>query len=175
MLQRTRAEQVAKIFDVFIRKFPNVDELATAKPDEIRTILNPLGLHQRIPRFVELFRKISSYHNGKIPSNLEELMKLPGVGRYIACAVLCFGFGKEVPVVDVNVVRVLSRFFGIRSTKKRPHMDPIFWEYASELVKVGNAIEVNEAILDFASLVCLRKPRCGECPVKVMCALLSDN
>lgn len=175
MLQRTRAEQVSEIFDVFIKKYPNANKLATANPSELKTILYPLGLHHRIPRFVELFKKISSDYKGEVPSSFKELIKLPGIGRYIACAVLCFGFGREIPVVDVNIVRVLSRFFGIHSSKKRPHTDPIFWEYASELVKVGSAVKVNEAMLDFASLICLRKPRCSECPVKVMCTFFINN
>lgn len=175
MLQRTRAVQVAEVFNVFISKFPDVNKVASADIVELKSLLQRLGLHHRIPRFVELFRKISSDYNGEVPSDFEALMKLPGVGRYIASAVLCFGFGKEVPVVDVNVVRVLSRFFGIRSAKKRPHTDPIFWKYASELVKISSAIEVNEAMLDFASLVCSRKPLCNKCPVKIMCTYFGNS
>jgi A/G-specific adenine glycosylase len=175
MLQRTRAKQVAEIYDIFIKKFPNVDDVVKANPDELRALLRPLGLHHRIPRFIELFQKIHSDYNGKVPSDPKELLELPGVGKYVASAVLCFGFGKEVPIVDVNVVRVLSRFFGIRSTKKRPHTDPIFWEYASRLVKIGNAKKVNEALLDFASLVCQRRPRCNECPVKSTCVFLDET
>lgn len=174
LLQRTRAEQASEIFNVFIKKFPDIDKVVKADLDEVRAILYPLGLHHRVPRFIELFKRISTNYNGVIPSKLEELVRLPGIGKYIAYAVLCFGFGKDVPVVDVNVVRVLSRFFGICSAKKRPHTDPIFWECASELVRLGNAIKVNEAILDFASLICLRKPRCSECPMRVMCAFFNN-
>jgi A/G-specific adenine glycosylase len=175
MLQRTRANQVAEIYGIFIRRFPNVDTVVRASADELRAVLSPLGLHHRIPRFIELFRKISADYKGKIPSDLKELLKLPGIGKYVASAVLCFGFDKKVPIVDVNVVRVLSRFFGIRSTKKRPHTDTIFWQYASELIKNGNAKKVNEALLDFASLICQRVPRCNECPVNSMCLFFNET
>lgn len=175
MLQRTRAEQAAEVFNLFIEKFPTIHQAATANPDELTAVLHSLGLHHRIPRFIALFKELMINYGGNIPSDPKELMKLPGVGRYIAHAVLCFGFGQQVPVVDVNIARVLSRFFGIRSIKKRPHTDPVFWEYANRLIKLGNAMDINEAMLDFASLICLKKPRCGDCPVKSMCAFFNDS
>jgi A/G-specific adenine glycosylase len=169
MLQRTRAEQVVAAYRAFIERFPSVEAVASARIEDVEEILNPLGLRHRIPRILALFRELSEKYKGAIPSEFERLIELPGVGRYIASAVLCFGFGKNVPIVDANVVRVFRRYFGIRPLKKRPHTDPAVWELAGGIVRRGNAVEINEAILDFASIICTPKPKCGGCPVRTMC------
>jgi A/G-specific adenine glycosylase len=175
MLQRTRAEQVAAVYQAFIEKFPDIRATASAKIEEVEEILKPLGLHHRIPRLLALFKELNEKYGGSVPSELEELMKLPGVGRYVASAVLCFGFGKNVPIVDVNVVRLFTRYFGVRSSKKRPHTDPTIWNLASEVVKMGNAVEINEAILDFASTICTPRPKCRECPLRIACAYFNTS
>jgi A/G-specific adenine glycosylase len=169
MLQRTRAEQVVAAYRAFIESFPDVEAVASARIEDLEKILNPLGLRHRIPRFLALFKELREKHKGVIPSEFEDLVKLPGIGRYIASAVLCFGFGKNVPIVDANVVRVFRRYFGIRPSKRRPHTDSALWNLASEVVREGNAAEINEAILDFASIICTPKPRCEGCPLRITC------
>jgi A/G-specific adenine glycosylase len=169
MLQRTRAEQVVVAYQAFMEKFPSIEAVVSAKVEDVKEILKPLGLHHRIPRFITLFKELFEKYNGNIPSEFEDLLKLPGIGKYIASAVLCFGFGKSVPIVDANVVRVFRRYFGIHLSKKRPHTDPAIWNLASEIVGKGNAVEINEAILDFASLICTPKPKCDKCPIRAMC------
>jgi A/G-specific adenine glycosylase len=161
---------VVAAYQTFIEKFPSVEAAAAARAEDIEKILSPLGLRHRIPRFLALFRQLSEKYGGRIPSELEDLIELPGVGRYVASAVLCFGFGRNVPIVDANVVRVFRRYFGVRISKKRPHTDPLIWNLAGEIVKMGSAIEINEAILDFASLICTPKPKCKECPLRSGCA-----
>jgi A/G-specific adenine glycosylase len=175
MLQRTRADQVAKVYEEFMEKFPSPQSLAKAETDEIEGILGHLGLRHRIPRFIELSRKVSDEYGGEVPSNLEDLMSLPGVGPYVANAVLCFGFGQEVAIVDANVVRVLSRFFGLASSKRRGHTDPLFWQFARQLLPRNKGIQFNEAVLDFAALICRKPPLCVECQVSSMCAYLRSS
>jgi A/G-specific adenine glycosylase len=170
MLQRTRAEQVVTVYRTFIDRYPTVEAAASAKIEDVEEILRPLGLHHRIPRLLALFKELNEKYGGSVPSELKELMKLPGVGRYVASAVLCFGFGKSVPIVDANVVRLFTRYFEVRSSKKRPHTDPAIWNLASEVVEMGNAVEINEAILDFASTICTPRPKCRECPLRIACA-----
>ena len=169
MLQRTKADQVASIYEKFISTFPNLQSLARADIEQLSKLLEPLGLLHRIPRFKRMAEFIVERYGGSVPSRLAELLKIPGVGRYIAHAVLCFGYGEDVPVVDANVVRVYSRIFGLK-LKARPHTDKKLWELATRLVPPGKAREFNEAILDFAALVCKpRKPECSRCPVVEIC------
>lgn len=97
-------------------------------------------------------------------------MRLPGVGAYIGNAVLCFAYGKDLAVLDTNVVRVFSRFFGINSKKARPRTDPTLWKTAQELVPPRRSRAYNWALLDFAASVCTsRSPQCHKCPLYRHC------
>lgn len=173
MLQRTQANQVARVFTNFINAYPTLSEAAAADPRKVSTILEPLGLRHRIPRIIDVLRKIAIEYHGKIPEDYEQLISIRGIGPYTASAILCFGFGKSVPVVDVNVVRVLSRFFGITSSKRRPHTDPAFWNLSRELIPENKGPEFNEALIDFAAMVCTKDPRCSTCPLSQACHYFS--
>lgn len=173
MLQRTQAKQVARVFKNFIDAFPTLDDAVTADPQKVSFILKPLGLKHRIPRIIHVLKKIAVEYHGKIPDDYHRLISIPGIGRYIASAILCFGYGKSVPVVDVNVVRVLSRFFGITSSKRRPHTDPAFWNLSRELIPENKGPEFNEALIDFAAMVCTKDPRCSTCPLSQACHYFS--
>ena len=100
-------------------------------------------------------------------------MKLPGVGEYIANAVLCFSFKKPVPIVDANVGRIMNRIFSF-PVKSAPSRDKNLLEKMKEILPEKNARAFNLALLDFAALVCLpRKPRCEECPLSQSCDFFS--
>jgi A/G-specific adenine glycosylase len=152
-----------------MQKFPNANKAAAADPNEVAVILHHLGLRHRIPRFIKLFKKLSTEYHGVVPHKYDQLITLPGVGRYVASAVLCFGFGMPEPVVDANVVRVLKRFFGLFSTKRRAHTDPAFWIFTRQLLPKNKELEFNEAIIDFAAMICKPKPQCNKCQFSPMC------
>jgi len=97
------------------------------------------------------------------------LIGLPGVGLYTARALLCFGFGKDVSLVDVNVARILSRVFGVLERKRRPSEDEILWSLAAKIVPKGLGPQYNETLLDHAALICKKKPKCNICPVAKLC------
>lgn len=163
MLQRTQAQQVRPIYEKFVSKFPK--PMPITEPTA-SAVLKPLGLAHRIPRIKTLMMELAEL--GYVPDNMEDLLELSGVGRYIASAVLCFGFGKDVPIVDVNVARVLGRVFGLKP-KCRPHNDPNILKLAARLVPIGKGPEYNEALLDLAALVCKPKPLCDMCPLRKLC------
>ena len=111
-----------------------------------------------------------------MPTRREYLLELSGVGPYVAAAVLCFALGRDEPIVDANVVRVLRRVYGLRSTRSRPHTDNMFWDLARDLLPNGGAADFNYALLDLAALVCLpRNPRCAECPLMLSCAWAANH
>lgn len=169
MLQRTQAKQVAQIFKNFIDTYPTIGEAAAADPQKVSGILEPLGLRHRIPRIIDILRKIVIEYGGRVPDDYKRLISIRGIGPYIASAVLCFGYGKPVPVVDVNVVRVLSRFFGITPSKRRAHTDPAYWNLSQKLMPKSKGPEFNEALIDFAAIVCTKEPRCEICPFSQAC------
>lgn len=142
---------------------------ADAHPNQIRAIFSHLGLSKRVPYLIKLLRILKEKCDGKIPGDLKELMGLPQIGKYTASAVLCFGYGYDMPMVDVNVIRVFRRVFGLESSKKRPRDDPKFWEFAARLVPKGKGRQYNEALLDLGALICKSEPLCAECPLTTIC------
>lgn len=169
MLQRTQARQVGPVFETFVRRFPRP---TNASEKEVSEIIKPLGLAHRAPRFAALMKKLSE--SGLVPDKMEELLVLPGVGRYVAGAVLCFGFGKDVAIVDVNVARVLSRVFRLKP-RGRPQNDKRMLELAEKLVPRRRGPQYNEALLDFAALVCRPTPQHGGCPLTGLCAFYQEQ
>lgn len=128
-----------------------------------------MGLKKRAKWMIRLMKDICQKYDGQIPAREDKLTDLPGIGRYTARAVLSFGFKKDVAIVDVNVVRVLSRVFGLPERKRRPHADVELWNLASKLVPKGKGPKFNEALLDFAGLLCKKTPLCYICPVNEIC------
>lgn len=176
MLQKTDVKKVSEVYDKFIEKYPAPQALASAELPELRKELALLGIHQRAERLKKAAEKIVSEHSGEVPSKKEELLKLPGVGEYIANAVLCFAFNKDVPIVDTNVIRLFERVFSIRSSKARPRTDRKIWEFAAQLVPKGKCREYNQALLDFAASVCRsKKPLSAVCPENKICSCAKER
>jgi len=170
MLQRTKADQVMPVYQLFLRKFPDPYALADAPSEEIEDIFAMLGLKWRAKKVEELARVLVSRYNGQIPRSREELLSLPGVGEYIADAVLCFAYSMNVAVVDVNVCRVIRRVFGVKP-RGEARRDSRFRRIAQRLVPPKETRKFNWAIIDFAALVCTpQKPKCGECPLQELCS-----
>lgn len=113
MLHRTRAEQVVSVYEIFLKRYPNVYSLSRANYCELEEILAPLGLRWRILNLKKAAKFIVENYAGKIPDRKDLLLRLPGVSGYIAGAVLCFAYGKPEPLLDTNTVRILGRVFDI--------------------------------------------------------------
>lgn len=170
MLQQTNADKVEPVYTNFVKQYPNVTALAQARLKTLGNILKPLGLSYKAARLQNIARQLVAEHGGEVPSAEEALLTLPGVGRYIANAVLCFAYAKKVALVDVNMIRLYKRVFGFRSQKKRPREDHEVWEFAGDLVPERNFREYNLALLDFGARVCtLKKPQCTRCPINRIC------
>lgn len=163
LLQKTRAEAVAGVWECFFRRFPTVKDLANANESDVFEVIKALGLAYRAKRLVEISRRIVREFNGKVPASFDELLKLSGVGPYVASAVLCFAYGKPEPVVDVNAMRLFNRFRGFTDAKSVK-------DYVSRIVSKGHSKELNWAIIDLSATVCgPRKPACSVCPLDSMC------
>jgi len=169
LLQRTPANRVSTFFPHFIERFPRPQSIVLTNIDFIVEFLQPMGLKKRAEWLVRLMKEVCEKYKCEIPKRENELIQLPGVGRYTARAVLSFGFKKDVAIVDVNVARVLSRVFGLAEREKRPHADTEIWALASKLVPKEEGPSYNEALLDFAALVCKKTPLCHTCPMNEIC------
>jgi A/G-specific adenine glycosylase len=170
MLQRTTPGHVLKVYEDFLRRYPSSAHVARAPASEISEVLYPLGMKHRAPLLKRALEKVEAEYGGRMPEDLDDLMTLPGVGPYTARAVMCFAYGRDLALVDVNVMRVLGRALGLRSDKKRPHTDDGFWNRVDGMIPAGRGREFNLSIIDLAALVCRRKkPNCGNCPAAAVC------
>ena len=169
MLQKTNASQVENIFPRFIEIYPNPESIVNLREDDLAKLLQPLGLFNRRARDLKKTAEIILDLGNVIPSEKTDLMSLPGVGDYIANAVLCFAFSKKMPIIDANVGRVMKRIFSF-PVKSAPSRDKKLAERMEELIPDSYFKEFNYAILDMAALICIpRKPRCEECPLTAIC------
>lgn len=166
LLQQTSYGHVLKVYEKFFERYPTVEALVASKEAEIEKTIKRLGFqHQRAVQFKEIAEKITNEFKGEIPSSRTLLLTLSGVGGYIADAVLCYAYGKEIVPVDVNVRRVASRLF---DWKGKPS-DPEIQQKMNTFVSTGEARAFNWALLDFAAKICSRAPKCRICFAKKMC------
>ncbi len=172
LLRQTQAVQVAAIWPLLLERYPGSRELAVADPGALVELLTPLGLgNQRAKALQEMSSVLIRKHRGRVPRRIDALLALPHVGLYAAHATACFAFGQRVPVVDVNVLRVLGRVFDEKYGLDNRRA-PKAWETARSIMpSKGPAREHNYGMLDFSALICTpRKPLCRECPLNGKCA-----
>ena len=175
LLQRTKAATVAKYYPVFLQKYPNWKKLGLANENELQDILKPLGLHvQRAKRLFKLSREMK-IRRGRFPKIRSEIEQMPMIGQYIANAFELLVQNRKTPLLDVNMARILERYFGPRKLSDIRH-DPYLQELSYRVVAVDNPKAMNWAILDYAQLVCkARKPLCHNCSLSTRCKHLKKR
>lgn len=170
ILQQTRVEQGLPYFLRFKEKYPTVKDLAQAKEDEVMRLWQGLGYYSRARNLHETAKNVHANFKGKFPNTFDELKKLKGVGDYTAAAIASFAFGEKKAVVDGNVIRVLSRMFGIETAFDSTQGKKEFATLAQSLIDETKPALYNQAIMDFGGLVCApRNPKCEICPFQKLC------
>lgn len=168
-LQRTPAERVAEFYGAFLERYPTPCSLARADVDELKQFSAPLGLTKRMQWLKDSAKIICEKYGGQVPEDEEELRSLPGVGEYTASAILVFGFGRDMPMVDVNVVRVISRVFDVEEDSRTKQLRTVR-RIVKDLIPKGLGPSFNEGLLDIAAKVCKSNPICEVCPLNEPCA-----
>lgn len=175
MLQRTRAEQVAPVYREFIRKYPDIKSLYVAKIGNIRKFTGHLGIHWRAGHFIKAAKYIVRNFNGRLPAAPEKLLQIPGIGNYVAGAMLTVCFKKKYPVIDSNIARFINRFYGLGMNGEIRRKKEII-NIASELFNTTNPGKLLFAIIDFTALVCRPgKPLCAGCILRQRCRFRPKN
>lgn len=168
-LQRTRAENVAKFYDQFFYKYPDWGTLTHASIAELEIILKPLGLYKHRAKRIHKIAKEYEIRNGRLPKNRNELGESNLASLYISNAFELFILKKKAALLDVNMTRVLSRYFGLKCKGDVRH-DNEMQEFAFKIVNSNKCREINWGILDFAALVCKSsKPKCSDCELMSNC------
>jgi A/G-specific adenine glycosylase len=168
MLQQTQVSRVEAYYGRFLRRFPTLHSLAAAPANSVRESWDGLGYYRRAANLHRLAQQVVRERAGIIPSDPEELRRLPGVGRYTAGAVASFAFERRSAAVDTNVARVIRRAFHPRT----PDADRA-WQTAELIVprRGKSAWAFNQAIMELGALICTaREARCEVCPVRRFCA-----
>jgi A/G-specific adenine glycosylase len=165
MLQQTQVETALPYYERFIREFPTIEALAAAGEQHVLTLWAGLGYYRRAKNLMAAAREVVDKHAGKIPSDYDTLIALPGIGQYMAGAILSIAFNRPYPVVDGNVRRVLSRVYGWTDDNPKA-----LWEAATRIAREAEPRLVNQALMELGAKVCsFKSPRCLICPIQSSC------
>jgi A/G-specific adenine glycosylase len=165
MLQQTRVAAVIDHYERFLRRFPSIEKLASAREASVLAAWRGLGYYRRARMLHAAAKKVVKENGGKLPATAEDLRALPGIGRYTASAVASIAFDEPVAVVDGNVERVLQRVRG----KNLAGED--LWRAAGDLLSQRRPGDFNQAMMELGATVCFpRQPQCLLCPVSDLCA-----
>ena len=169
LLQKTNAPLVTPLYQAFMERYPTVSALADVPLADVANLLQPLGLFFRAERLHKSAQLLVEKYDGKIPNKEALLLKLPGVGKYIARSVCANAFGQPKAVIDTNVARILERFFGLEGGRVKSRSRQL-WEAAEQAAPKTKIGAWNLALFDFGAAVCTaRNPHCSECPLQHQC------
>ncbi len=181
MLQQTVVATVIPFYQRFLQRFPTIEVLAAASLEDVLPLWAGLGYYSRARNLHKLAQIVIQDYNGKFPREINEVLKLPGVGRYTAGAVTSIAYDAPSPIVDANVARVFARLFVIEGDVKSTANQQKLWLEAEKTVRIGqeNACapsQLNPALMELGALICTPKnPKCGQCPVSAFCAAYKTN
>ena len=176
MCQQTQVATVVPYFERFLRRFPDVRSLADADESELLKLWEGLGYYRRARGLHAAARQIMRQHDGRFPERFEDVVALPGIGRYTAGAILSIAHGQRLPIVEGNTRRVYSRWIGLRGDATSGPADRLLWHFAAAMLPrqatgSGNqAGAFNQAAMELGALICTPKgPDCDRCPVRGRC------
>lgn len=178
MLQQTQVKTVLPYWERWMRALPDVHAVARASSATLHKLWEGLGYYGRVRSLQRAARRIVAEHGGCFPERFEELLALPGVGRYTAGAIASIAFDQPRPVLDGNVTRVLARLFGVGGDPRRTRINARLWRLAETLVQQAAALKTwqrpcsqfNQALMELGALVCTpRAPDCAACPLRRAC------
>jgi A/G-specific adenine glycosylase len=200
MLQQTQVKTVIPYWERWMRELPTLEALAKAHPDKIHKLWEGLGYYTRVRNMHKAAQQIIAEHGGKFPQTFEEVLALPGIGRYTAGAICSIALDQPTPILDGNVIRVLTRVYGIATDPREKQTNARLWQRAEELVthakdaksaklpakkplrpsrplREENACShLNQSLMELGALICTpRSPACPACPVQKLCVAKKES
>jgi A/G-specific adenine glycosylase len=176
MLQQTQVETVKPYFERFLEAFPTVHALAAAPLDDVLKRWEGLGYYSRARNLHKTAITVAGELGGIFPQTVDELLKLPGIGRYTAGAVASIAYGIPAPVLDGNVIRVFSRLIDLEADVTQPKTQAQLWSLAEDWLPEVRAGDYNQALMELGRTVCKpRSPLCEACPIQEFCAAYANG
>jgi A/G-specific adenine glycosylase len=171
MLQQTQVKTVIPYYERWMRALPTVADFARARPGRVLKLWEGLGYYRRARHAQAAAQIILDKHAGRFPEKFDDVLALPGVGRYTAGAICSIAFGQPAPILDGNVIRVLSRLMGIAGDPRSKTVKTKLWRAAEALVIAGgDPSRLNQGMMELGALICLpRSPQCPACPLRRDC------
>ena len=184
MLQQTQVKTVIPYWERWLGAFPDVTALAQAPEAKVLKLWEGLGYYSRARNLQKAARQVVELHGSRFPENFADILALPGIGRYTAGAIASIAFNQPAPILDGNVIRVLTRLFALGGDPKEKALQHRLWTLAEELVNTaaripppplpahfaGPCSALNQSLMELGALVCTpRRPACGSCPVANRC------
>ncbi len=168
MLQQTQVVTVIPYYEKFLSAFPNLEALASAPLDDVLSLWSGLGYYSRARNLHKAAKMLANL--GKFPDSPEALSGLPGIGRSTAAAIAAFAFSRRAAILDGNVKRVFSRFFGIEGHPGEKGVENRMWEKAESLLPESEIGCYTQALMDLGAGLCSRRnPDCAKCPLNSGC------
>jgi A/G-specific adenine glycosylase len=186
MLQQTQVKTVIPYWERWMRELPDAPALAAAPQDKVLKLWEGLGYYTRARNLQKAARLVLEEHGGTFPRDFAAVLALPGIGRYTAGAICSIACDMPTPILDGNVIRVLTRLFGITENPREKKANARLWQLAEALVLrakesppsgvTRSASFLNQSLMELGALICTpRQPRCGECPVRGQCTALRED
>ncbi|HRK33914.1 MAG TPA: A/G-specific adenine glycosylase [Candidatus Hydrogenedentes bacterium] len=171
LLQQTRVDQGLPYYERFVETFPTVEALAAANEDRVLKAWEGLGYYSRARNLHKAAKVVVHERRGEFPQSAEAWQELPGVGRYTAGAIASIAFEERAPVLDGNVIRVLSRLYDIEESTDDVRVRNHLWQLMDALVPAKHPGDFNQAMMELGARICTPKsPACATCPVAIHCA-----
>lgn len=174
MLQQTQVASVLQYYPRFLQRFPDLQSLAAAKPEEVLALWSGLGYYSRARNLHRCAQVVVAEHDGRFPASAEALATLPGVGRSTAAAIAAFCFGERVSILDGNVKRVLTRLLAFEGDMASATQEKVLWQHAQQLVppdaSADDMAAYTQGLMDLGASLCARtQPQCLLCPAQSLC------
>ena len=190
MLQQTQVKTVIPFWNRWLRELPTIEAAAKADSAKLHKLWEGLGYYTRVRNLQKAAQVVVEKHGGKFPEKFEQVLALPGIGRYTAGAICSIAFNQPTPILDGNVIRVLTRLFGIAENPKEKQTNARLWQLAEDLV--GRAVlcpprrgedtapyrcsHLNQSLMELGALVCTpRNAQCLICPVQKLCVAFAKG
>lgn len=187
MLQQTQVKTVIPFYERWMRELPTIHALANATSEKIHKLWEGLGYYTRVRNMQRAAQLVMSSRDGVFPTRFDDVLALPGIGRYTAGAICSIAFNTPTPILDGNVIRVLTRIFGIRDNARDRKTNERLWEIAERLVTAADRIgtphstfppasALNQSLMELGALICTpRAPQCLLCPVGTRCVAYREG
>lgn len=170
MLQQTQVATVLPYFERFLKQFPHIEKLANADDETLLAIWQGLGYYRRVRLMRDAARHMTEHHRGQFPRRFEDILALPGIGRYTAGAIASIALGQRRPIVEGNTVRVFARWTAMRTPPREKNAEKFLWHFSETMLPRSAPGDFNQAAMELGALICRVKPQCDICPVKNQCA-----